>query len=253
MAYTNGIMDLDKLLLVVAIACYVTGTLVFAAYFLTRAPLMRTLGIPLAVLGCVAQFAELLTRWQVSHIWPLTNLYGSLSLFSAMGVLIFLIFAAALRALVHGRLRAADRGDRARIRDDVERRLHAAGPRAAVVLDQGPRAARHLGVRSLHGRFRLVGALPDQVRVRSSTSAAATSASPRRRGGGLRSAIPASSSSHRRARAGERSGAAQRHAGHHGRGANAATHSAQWLAQLPSLAQARRDDVPDRRGRACRC
>jgi cytochrome c-type biogenesis protein CcsB len=94
MAYTNGIMDLDKLLLVVAIACYVTGTLVFAAYFLTRAPLMRTLGIPLAVIGCVAQFAELLTRWQVSHIWPLTNLYGSLSLFSAMGVLIFLIFAA---------------------------------------------------------------------------------------------------------------------------------------------------------------
>ena len=87
-------MDLDKLLLVVAIACYVTGTLVFAAYFLTRSPLMRTIGIPLAIVGCVAQFAELLTRWQVSQIWPLTNLYGSLSLFSAMGVLIFLIFAA---------------------------------------------------------------------------------------------------------------------------------------------------------------
>ena len=28
-----------------------------------------------------------------SHIWPLTNLYGSLSLFAAMSVLIFLVFA----------------------------------------------------------------------------------------------------------------------------------------------------------------
>jgi cytochrome c-type biogenesis protein CcsB len=54
---------------------------------------MLRIGIPLAIAGCVAQFAELGTRWAVSGIWPLTNLYGSLSLFSAMGVLIFLIFA----------------------------------------------------------------------------------------------------------------------------------------------------------------
>jgi cytochrome c-type biogenesis protein CcsB len=41
----------------------------------------------------VAQFAELGARWDLSGIWPLTNLYGSLSLFAAMGVLIYLLFA----------------------------------------------------------------------------------------------------------------------------------------------------------------
>ena len=32
-------------------------------------------------------------RWQTTHIWPLTNLYGSLSLFSAMSVAFFIGFA----------------------------------------------------------------------------------------------------------------------------------------------------------------
>ncbi|MGC8484931.1 MAG: c-type cytochrome biogenesis protein CcsB, partial [Candidatus Baltobacteraceae bacterium] len=32
-------------------------------------------------------------RYEISHIWPLLNLYGSLSLFSAMSVAIFVIFA----------------------------------------------------------------------------------------------------------------------------------------------------------------
>ena len=86
-------MQLDQLLLALALAAYVTGALVLIAYFLSRSELMRRIGMPLAILGCVAQFAELGTRWAVSGIWPLTNLYGSLSLFSAMGVLIFLIFA----------------------------------------------------------------------------------------------------------------------------------------------------------------
>ena len=54
---------------------------------------MLRIGTPLAIVGCVAQFAELGTRWKMTGIWPLTNLYGSLSLFSAMGVLIFIIFA----------------------------------------------------------------------------------------------------------------------------------------------------------------
>jgi cytochrome c-type biogenesis protein CcsB len=86
-------MQLDQALLAVAIAAYVTGALVMLAYFLTRSELMLRIGMPLAIVGCVAQFAELGTRWAISGIWPLTNLYGSLSLFSAMGVLIFLIFA----------------------------------------------------------------------------------------------------------------------------------------------------------------
>jgi len=86
-------MQIDQLLLALAIAAYVTGALVLVAYFLSRSELMLRIGAPLACIGCVAQFAELGARWWVSGIWPLTNLYGSLSLFSAMGVLIFLIFA----------------------------------------------------------------------------------------------------------------------------------------------------------------
>jgi len=86
-------MQLDQILLAIAIAAYVTGTLVLLTYFLSRSELMLRIGAPLAIVGCVAQFAELGARWATSGIWPLTNLYGSLSLFSAMGVLIFLIFA----------------------------------------------------------------------------------------------------------------------------------------------------------------
>jgi cytochrome c-type biogenesis protein CcsB len=90
-------MQFDQILLAIAIAAYVTGALVMLAYFLSRSELMLKIGVPLAILGCVAQFAELGVRWWVSGIWPLTNLYGSLSLFSAMGVLMFLIFAFRLR------------------------------------------------------------------------------------------------------------------------------------------------------------
>jgi len=86
-------MQLDQILLAIAIAAYVAGALALIAYFLTRNEGLRRIGIPLAIVGCAAQFAELGTRWAISGIWPLTNLYGSLSLFSAMGVLIFTIFA----------------------------------------------------------------------------------------------------------------------------------------------------------------
>jgi cytochrome c-type biogenesis protein CcsB len=84
---------IDQALLVVGIAAYVTGALVLLGFFLTRKPVLRTIGMPLAILGCVSQFAELGARWWMTGIWPLTNLYGSLSLFSAVAVLIFLIFA----------------------------------------------------------------------------------------------------------------------------------------------------------------
>ena len=84
---------LDQILLIVGLSAYITGTLVFIGYFLTRSNVMRAIGIPLAVIGCASQFAELLARWNMTGVWPLTNLYGSLSLFSAVGVLVFIIFA----------------------------------------------------------------------------------------------------------------------------------------------------------------
>ena len=84
---------LDQVLLVVGIASYVTGALVLLGYFLFRTPILRAIGMPLAIVGCIAQFAELGTRWWMTGIWPLTNLYGSLSLFSALAVAIFVVFA----------------------------------------------------------------------------------------------------------------------------------------------------------------
>ncbi|HEY4439630.1 MAG TPA: c-type cytochrome biogenesis protein CcsB [Candidatus Elarobacter sp.] len=84
---------IDQVLLKVGIAAYVTGALVLFAYFLTRSTRLRAIGMPLAILGCTAQIAELGTRWWMTGVWPLTNLYGSLSLFSALAVAIFLVFA----------------------------------------------------------------------------------------------------------------------------------------------------------------
>ncbi|MEA2721008.1 MAG: hypothetical protein QOJ39_2872 [Candidatus Eremiobacteraeota bacterium] len=85
--------SLDQNLLVIGIAAYVTGALVLLGYFLFRKPVLRTIGLPLAAVGVVSQFAELGARWWMTGVWPLTNLYGSLSLFSACAVAIFLIFA----------------------------------------------------------------------------------------------------------------------------------------------------------------
>ena len=84
---------IDQALLVLGIASYATAAFALFGYFLLRNPLLRTIGMPLAILGCLSQFAELGTRWWMTGIWPLTNLYGSLSLFSACSVAIFLIFA----------------------------------------------------------------------------------------------------------------------------------------------------------------
>ena len=84
---------IDQALLVIGLAAYITGALALFGFFLTRKPVLRTAGIPLAILGAVSQFAELGTRWWMTGVWPLTNLYGSLSLFSAVAVAIFLIFS----------------------------------------------------------------------------------------------------------------------------------------------------------------
>ena len=84
---------IDHYLVVVGLATYVVGTLVLIGYFLLRTPLLKRAGIALAILACVLQFVELGTRWNMTGVWPLTNLYGSLSLFSGLGVLIYIIFA----------------------------------------------------------------------------------------------------------------------------------------------------------------
>ncbi len=86
-------MPIDELLLVTAIASYVIGALALFGFFLAQVPFLRNLGATLAIIGAVAQFAQLIARYEISHIWPLLNLYGSLSLFSAMSVAIFVIFA----------------------------------------------------------------------------------------------------------------------------------------------------------------
>jgi cytochrome c-type biogenesis protein CcsB len=83
----------DHDLVVVTLAVYVLATLALIGYFLFRATPWRATGIGLAVAACALQFVELGTRWNMTGVWPLTNLYGSLSLFSGMGVLIYIIFA----------------------------------------------------------------------------------------------------------------------------------------------------------------
>ncbi len=79
--------------MIVAIASYVVGGIALLIYFFSREAWLRNLGAPLAIVGCVAQFAQLVVRFELTGIWPLLNLYGSLSLFAAMSVAIFIGFA----------------------------------------------------------------------------------------------------------------------------------------------------------------
>jgi cytochrome c-type biogenesis protein CcsB len=86
-------MPLDEALMVIALGAYVVGALALLVYFFSRTEWLRHLAIPLAIAGCAAQFGQLIARYEITGIWPLLNLYGSLSLFAAVAVLIFLIFA----------------------------------------------------------------------------------------------------------------------------------------------------------------
>ena len=86
-------MPLDEVLMIIALGAYIIGALALLVYFFSREEWLKHLGIPLAIAGCVAQFAQLVARYEITHIWPLLNLYGSLSLFSAMSVAIFIVFA----------------------------------------------------------------------------------------------------------------------------------------------------------------
>ncbi|HLI96390.1 MAG TPA: c-type cytochrome biogenesis protein CcsB [Candidatus Baltobacteraceae bacterium] len=86
-------MPLDEVLMIIALGAYVVSALALLAYFFTRDEWLQHLGIPLAIAGVVAQIAQLAARWELTHIWPLLNLYGSLSMFSVVSVAIFIYFA----------------------------------------------------------------------------------------------------------------------------------------------------------------
>ena len=86
-------MSLDQVLMVIALSTYIVAALLLLLYFFSRDAWQRNLAIPLVVAGCVSQFAQLVARYELTGIWPLLNLYGSLSLFSAMAVAIYVFFA----------------------------------------------------------------------------------------------------------------------------------------------------------------
>ena len=86
-------MPLDEILIAVALASYTLGALALLVYFFARVDWLRDVGVPLAIIGCVAQFVQLVFRFETTHVWPLLNLYGSLSLFAAMSVAIYIGFA----------------------------------------------------------------------------------------------------------------------------------------------------------------
>ena len=90
---TTHFMSLDGVLMIIALFSYMIGALALVAYFFTRSEWLKLLGAPLAVAGCLAQFGQLIARYTETGIWPLLNLYGSLSLFAAMSVAIFIVFA----------------------------------------------------------------------------------------------------------------------------------------------------------------
>jgi cytochrome c-type biogenesis protein CcsB len=83
----------DEALIAVALGAYTLGALALLVYFFSRVTWLRDVGIPLAIIGCAAQFLQLIVRFEVTHVWPLLNLYGSLSLFAAMSVAIYIGFA----------------------------------------------------------------------------------------------------------------------------------------------------------------
>ncbi len=86
-------MPLDEALIATAIGAYTLGALALIVYFFSRQDWLRNFGAPLAIAGCIAQFAQLVARYETTHVWPLLNLYGSLSLFAAMSVAIYIYFA----------------------------------------------------------------------------------------------------------------------------------------------------------------
>ena len=89
----NHPMSLDQVLMVISLSTYVVGALLLILYFFSRDEWQRNLAIPIVITGCLCQFGQLVARYELTGVWPLLNLYGSLSLFSAMSVAIFIVFA----------------------------------------------------------------------------------------------------------------------------------------------------------------
>ncbi|HEX3369432.1 MAG TPA: cytochrome c biogenesis protein CcsA, partial [Candidatus Cybelea sp.] len=83
----------DEILIAIALGSYTLGALALIIYFFSQEEWFARAGIPLAILGCLAQFVQLGVRFETTGVWPLLNLYGSLSLFAAMSVAIFIGFA----------------------------------------------------------------------------------------------------------------------------------------------------------------
>ncbi len=86
-------MSLDQVLMVISLSTYVVGALLLLLYFFSRDEWQRNLAVPIVIVGCLCQFGQLVARYELTGVWPLLNLYGSLSLFSAMSVAIFIVFA----------------------------------------------------------------------------------------------------------------------------------------------------------------
>ena len=156
-------MSLDQVLLATAIGSYSLAAIALFAYFLSREAWLRNFGAPLAILGCVVQFTQLVVRFETTGIWPLLNLYGSLSLFAAMAVAIYVGFAFKYKLWFAGGFVLGGGRDRARLRRDLERRPHAAGSVAAVVLGEDPRADRRLVVLRVLGLVRRLVHLSAEV------------------------------------------------------------------------------------------
>ncbi|MDQ2679874.1 MAG: c-type cytochrome biogenesis protein CcsB [Candidatus Eremiobacteraeota bacterium] len=85
--------SLDQVLLVISLCAYTVAAIALFIYLFSREEWLKHLAIPLTIAGCVAQFIQLGARFELTGVWPLLNLYGSLSLFAAMSVAIFVVFA----------------------------------------------------------------------------------------------------------------------------------------------------------------
>ena len=65
-------MPLDEALIAVALSAYPRGALALLFYFFARAQWLCDVGVPLAIIGCVvAQFAQLVARFEMTGVWPL--------------------------------------------------------------------------------------------------------------------------------------------------------------------------------------
>ena len=162
----NVKMPLDELLLAVALASYALGALALIAYFFSREEWLRDVGAPLAIMGCVAQFAQLGRALRDdARLAAAQPLRFALALCRDVGGDLYRL-RFSLPPVVRGRIRARACGDFSRLRRDVERRHDAAGSLAAIVLGEDSRAARRLVVRGVFGRLRLLARISAEVLCR---------------------------------------------------------------------------------------